>query len=374
MAREKHLTAVHIGNFKRFADFQVENLGQFNLVVGDNNTGKTSFLEALVVDEEKDGKTNINNLKKLLSIRQSFSVEDQELIEEVYSNRGKKGIMLGFQYGGDFLIVSLGGEHFVNNNPFRDVIEVKASAIDSLLGDHNYKGIYLMVINESFHTTYNLGKKVKIFPESNSVYEAKITSLSAKQQTHLNFIHFGAGYDSELVTIYKNEIDRRASRRTKLQENLKLFIPNVVDIRLQAETIIIYEDGEDLGTPLYTYGEGAVKFFRILCYFATVEDKRLMIDEIDTGIHHTKFIQFWTTLMQAATEYDVQLFATTHNEECLEYFQAALEQEELAAQRELARVISLKLRKEQKISAKVYDFKSLQLAEDLGHEIRGGGL
>jgi AAA15 family ATPase/GTPase len=54
MAREKHIVDLTIGNFKRFSDFEVKNLGQFNLIVGDNNTGKTSFLEALLLGENEN--------------------------------------------------------------------------------------------------------------------------------------------------------------------------------------------------------------------------------------------------------------------------------------------------------------------------------
>ena len=47
-----HLTYFKIENFKRFDSFEISNIGQFNLLVGDNNVGKTSVLEALLFDEE----------------------------------------------------------------------------------------------------------------------------------------------------------------------------------------------------------------------------------------------------------------------------------------------------------------------------------
>ena len=53
---ENHLTYFKIENFKRFDSFEMENLGQYNLLVGDNNVGKTSVLEGLCFDE------NLGNL------------------------------------------------------------------------------------------------------------------------------------------------------------------------------------------------------------------------------------------------------------------------------------------------------------------------
>ena len=36
-----------IKNYRCFEDFYVDGLAQVNLIVGDNNSGKTSFLEAI---------------------------------------------------------------------------------------------------------------------------------------------------------------------------------------------------------------------------------------------------------------------------------------------------------------------------------------
>ena len=47
----QHLTYFKVENFKRFESLEVKNIGQFNLIVGDNNVGKTCLLEALLVDE-----------------------------------------------------------------------------------------------------------------------------------------------------------------------------------------------------------------------------------------------------------------------------------------------------------------------------------
>lgn len=358
MAREKHLTAVHIGNFKRFADFQVENLGQFNLVVGDNNTGKTSFLEALVVDE--NGAKWIGNLVIILAQRIDINEPIKSRLPFLEENFK---ILLNDSSDEDQISLRLfktdSNNHYVLHHfdLERDVKGLKGLKRERLLALSNPKGF----------TVHNN-------KEMTTVLDEKEIRQSVEEDRFIPFIPFGLGYDKYLEQFFVKNIDNNIPKRKEFIERLKLFIPKILDVRLGQNVINIFEEGRDYPKPLYTYGEGTTKFFRILCEIAVAQGKRLMIDEIDTGIHHTKFVKFWTTLIQAATEYDVQLFATTHNEECLEYFQAALEQEELAAQRELARVISLKLRKEQKISARVYDFKNLQLAEDLGHEIRGGGL
>ena len=46
MGKEQHLTYFKVENFKRFDSLELTDIGQFNLVVGDNNVGKTSLLES----------------------------------------------------------------------------------------------------------------------------------------------------------------------------------------------------------------------------------------------------------------------------------------------------------------------------------------
>ena len=48
----KHLSYFKVENFKRFDNLEVKDIGQFNFIVGDNNVGKTSLLEALLFDDE----------------------------------------------------------------------------------------------------------------------------------------------------------------------------------------------------------------------------------------------------------------------------------------------------------------------------------
>ena len=47
-----HLTYFKVENFKKFDSLEVNDIGQFNLIVGDNNVGKTCLLEALLFDED----------------------------------------------------------------------------------------------------------------------------------------------------------------------------------------------------------------------------------------------------------------------------------------------------------------------------------
>lgn len=66
----QHLTYFKVENFKKFDSLEVKDIGQFNLIVGDNNVGKTCLLEALLLNTEKDdeSKNTLNGANILMSL------------------------------------------------------------------------------------------------------------------------------------------------------------------------------------------------------------------------------------------------------------------------------------------------------------------
>src|ERR1700689_4716553 len=49
---ENNITRFEVSNFKKFDHLVVENIGQVNLITGDNNVGKTTLLEALLFSDD----------------------------------------------------------------------------------------------------------------------------------------------------------------------------------------------------------------------------------------------------------------------------------------------------------------------------------
>lgn len=42
----------------------------------------------------------------------------------------------------------------------------------------------------------------------------------------------------------------------------------------------------------------------------------LLVDEIDTGLHHTVMEKMWHLVLESAERLDTQVFATTHSSDC----------------------------------------------------------
>jgi AAA15 family ATPase/GTPase len=55
------------------------------------------------------------------------------------------------------------------------------------------------------------------------------------------------------------------------------------------------------------------------------KDGVLLIDEIENGLHYSVLPDVWKLIFAVANRLNVQVFATTHNWDCIEAFQQASE-------------------------------------------------
>ena len=107
--------------------------------------------------------------------------------------------------------------------------------------------------------------------------------------------------------------------------------------------LLISETGKNKLSPLAAYGDGTVKLFRILLsLFSNNHYNRLMIDELDAGVHYSKLTDFIKSLLKIANEQGKQIFATSHSKECIESFTKALEETELQNEGRIIRLAETK--------------------------------
>ena len=154
---------------------------------------------------------------------------------------------------------------------------------------------------------------------------------------------------------------------------MRIFIPNIEDITVDTNNSEVDIQINSELSPLHQYGEGAKKLFRILVQITLQKGRKLLIDEIDAGIHYSHFSDFLKTILKVAKENDVQIFATTHNLECIEYFKEILE-DELVEYQDLSRIISLQKLSESTIKSYTHTFEEFEYELDNEFEIRGGDL
>jgi AAA15 family ATPase/GTPase len=185
------------------------------------------------------------------------------------------------------------------------------------------------------------------------------------------FIPFYKGHDDDLTSFY-SKLEDSKQLKNKFINSLKVIVPDIDDVTVSSKEykhLIIYQKHIDSSIPLAFFGDGAIKLFRLLAEIILNAGSRIMIDEVDAGIHYSRFKEFWRVILKTAKENEVQLFMTTHNEECIKYFKEVLEEE--SNLRSLTRSITLvENRESKKVTAHTYSFEELEHAINVGNEIR----
>jgi len=366
MAEEsKHLTYFKVENFKCFDSFEMEDIGQFNLILGDNNVGKTTVVEALLFDENLT--KYFSNLIHLLS--KHFGTTSSALLD---FNR--------FNY-----------LDYLSNN------KIHSNNIDTfftLLGENikHYMSIkylespekedidnFLLQKSNSRTDTDNLVQFTKDKKTEFNTLNIKnhIPSITNRYCPLINSIDL---YEFDLVEFYSSKVQISKILQTEFINDLRTFIAEIEDIEVgipfqnipnSSPILNIRLKNVDKPLPLGMMGDGAIKIFRIILELLVTSNTRLMIDEIDSGIHYSHFKDYWRTIIKSASRNNVQLFMTTHNFECLKYLKEVLEEEDMVQYQDKTRSYTLQKLADGHVKSYKYTFEQFEYSVEQNLEIRG---
>ena len=348
-----HLTYFKIENFKKFESLEVNDIGQFNLIVGDNNVGKTCLLEALLFDEEPSQ----------LVCNFHLALQKRGLIFEI------KKITTEVNGKSITEVVAPKVNYYIGNiikNPSVNISTTFSYVKnDGLLSDIP---VSLILIDEdSINTKFDSKEFINQELNRRKYNNEYITSLRIKTAHTISIYYYSDDIlnfplvsfnDTPLDELSRSIYENLKTKREKqiLIDVLKVVNPNIVDIELRENFedlksvfLVSFEDKDEF-VPLNFLGDGFKRIFYIVLKALSLKGKRILIDEIEIGIHYSKMKDFWINLMKVCKEVDVQLFATTHSQECIEsYLEASKETNEKDI-----RLIRLQENKDKSIKAICY--------------------
>ncbi len=333
-----HLTYFKIENFKKFATLEVSDIGQFNLVVGDNNVGKTCFLEALLFDE--DGQQLLDNFYIALTKR-GLHFEIEKRISE------KNGIKTE-------AIIQPKENYFENNIIKKDTKELKITAkfkneSETKIGiseftknvlaiqniDNKKPLTFINKYNDEIILKNNLEQFVKIYISINDEKQLNNKPYYWIYDYNLDIQNFplisfnDSSLGNKCIELYNN-LDINGEE--VLLKTLQIINPDLFKIGFKKEfedlndVFVLSFNGETKLVPINFLGDGFKRIFYIILKTISLRGKRIMIDEIEIGIHHSKLKDFWVNIIKVCKELEVQLFASTHSDECVkDYLDAANE-------------------------------------------------
>lgn len=299
-----YLTYLNIHHFKSIEDLELKDLSPINIIVGENNSGKTSLLEAMsILGNENSIKSILNNVSKK-SFAYPSSIESflEIFPREQHTNKSIKI---------KSTIKGLTREITINGNIVRK-INVNENKDKVFLGN-----IKIKLDNET------------VIDKNISIEEMKdIKYLSDYDIIKIVYITPYDYYRSDLVeTTLENINDKDKENILRL---LNIFDTEIVDFKivknLNTDGSYIYIHHNIYGlTPLFSFGDSIKKIFTLGAAMVSAKDGILLVDEIETAIHKKYINKMFNNIIKICKEYKIQLICTTHSLEAIDGIILSLE-------------------------------------------------
>lgn len=357
------LDSLEIKNFRAFRHLQIERLGRVNLIVGQNNVGKTCLLEALWLYASR-GSPDV--MEQILTNRNEFALigDDENKASAIkylfYGREDIENITTGV-----IQISSISedkalfiGAILVNNElnkminhwlleESRYVALLTNQIMTNTVSDNILMSLYSYLRKQKYQKEIEnvrhqlMTNRNKPMILSGSTEEIRIIDESFNQvsitqpvvEIPTQFIPYrgveqtcvAQWWDSTYLT--ESEDDVLAAlhiiepkiRRIGLVENRQQKGQRVPMVRLS---------GEKSPVLLSSLGQGMNHLFALALALVNAKDGFLLIDEVENGIYHGTQPDLWGFIFKMARRLNVQVFATTHSRDSLEAFHEALQEDE----------------------------------------------
>ncbi|MCT7953438.1 AAA family ATPase [Ancylothrix sp. C2] len=306
------LKSLKIENFRCFQMFELQQLGKLNLLVGTNNSGKTSILEAVQL---LDSQSNLESLREVMIGRGEYILSDERGIGRELDVRhlfygheideGSKFSILGNNHnGGEGITVSV--KHSEQLSLFEDLREFVL--VIEWLGQESKRlqlplsskeGLPLDYVRRVRRDLKNLGSRTQFVTSSSLTSEKMIELFDQVVLTPEEYLV------TEALQTIEPSIDRIASvgsEKNRFTGSRSGFVVRLTD--------------GDQRIPIGSMGDGIWRMLGLTLAIVNARNGVLLVDEIDTGLHFSAMSDMWKLIWETAKRLNVQVFATTHNSDC----------------------------------------------------------
>ena len=340
------LDSLLIKNFRSLENFEVSKLGRVNLIVGKNNSGKSSVLEALRI--------YAGNAHRLLL--ESIARGHDERYRTLDGEQLDADSLLPFQ---DFFT----GRCF----PADGITAIEMGSLSSPASRLSIKHALLEEWEEEVdvaeegsvtRTRRRILSKGEALNTETELQQVLVIKVGERTLPIMKLLSNGSRgrllYDgmatlpcSYLPTQFismdelADEWDDIAltGQDIVVKNALRIIAPEFENLNfVRAESSIISTlrqpalrqrldrtamvklSGLDRPVPLNSLGDGMLRVLQLALKIFSAKGGFLLIDEFENGLHYSVQEKVWALLFEMAEKLDIQVFATTHSWDCIESF------------------------------------------------------
>ncbi|MEM6751990.1 MAG: AAA family ATPase [Cyanobacteria bacterium P01_C01_bin.38] len=345
---------IKIENFRCFESFELKQLGRVNLLVGENNSGKTSILEAIQL---LCSRTNLEPLSEMMIHRGEYFWDDNDKksreldIKHLFHERKiepkTKLSISGMRQDNNSEQLNLSIVRHPESllkliNDFEGAVHTSSYNLPEstikqieILKNEFEKQVSFTIDNEFFNnweklefsvewTYVNLSKERKILLSPNRCLDVDVVYHSSRDLKN-QFVTSSSLTTQRMIELFD---------RVALTNDEKLILEALQTIEPDIERIasvnpyvirnsfesrsgfVVRLSDRNQRVPIGSMGDGVWRMLGLALAIVCAQDGVLFVDEIDTGLHFTAMSDMWKLVWETAKRLNVQVFATTHNSDC----------------------------------------------------------
>lgn len=310
------LKKLTIEGFRGLHDVELADLGLVNILIGPNGTGKTSILEAASIAANPLAPPWLNNLG-IWREMPPLQLGSDDSLRSVFPNMDLGAtVEIGFENGA--------GKHCVNIKPTTGLngagttVEVIATDESPLPASLPLEQQLLGATTEYVHPTKGkAAMQMQLVPTGG---HAQITPERPPDTLGCFYIQARrstSAVDTSRVLTHLYETNAEEpflDAIRQIDERVRRIVPGLRN----NQPIVLVDVGLPRMIPINLLGDGLCRVALMLTGIVS-KSALLIVDEIDSGLHHSVMKKFWRSLIHLSKKHDFQLICTTHNEEMLHH-------------------------------------------------------
>jgi AAA15 family ATPase/GTPase len=328
------LNSIKIQNYRNLKHLSIEKLGRVNLIIGKNNTGKTSLLEGfhILLCQGQDGVIDdilLSRQEKYKTLRH-IQDEIEELSGIFYErNQSNKLEFIGTMNGEDTQFSIRFIKYFENVVDFSgsDVPEIISNILPKMYKVKTESTENRLENKIGLEISRNNEKYIRSFEENDILDNMAVALLNGRQSAQLcNFVSASGVADDINLDKWWSKV-ALTDEEDIVVNALKIVEKNIVRISIIKENqddetrFVVRLANQQKPFPLRSMGDGINRILTIILAMVNCKDGYLLIDEFENGLHYSVQEKLWEIIFHLAERLNIQVFATTHSNDTIRAFE-----------------------------------------------------
>ncbi|MDR0605131.1 MAG: AAA family ATPase [Bacteroidales bacterium] len=329
------LDSLLIKNYRILKEFKVNALAQINLITGKNNTGKSTILEAISLYTCKG---DLSCILQLLKDNGEYFGEQQELnirlLSSVFTDR-----IISFDPQSAIVTGNIDNTQYIRLKFVKYVDELQKNGQEHIVGKK-------ILPDNSETDDYKTGFTVKINNSSSQLFlEEKFSLMFGYRNLFIpdKFQYIRAGNTvTDTGKMFDNII--LTDKEKYVIEALRIIEPRteriafVMDEYSRKRNAVVKLSNAAGTQSLKSMGDGINHVLTIILALVNAENGFLLIDEFENGLHYSVQKQLWKMIFKLSQMLNIQVFVTTHSNDCISGFENVLNSSENTVKGKLIRL------------------------------------